>query len=49
METNGSGQPAAVKSSHSKKDADEYKSVTGGFLEEVVSLIDLKGADGSDK
>ena len=50
VETNGSGQPTGVKSSLSnRKESEEFKSVTGGFLEEVVSLISLKGADSTDK
>lgn len=49
VETNGSGQPTGVKSSLSnRKESEEFKSVTGGFLEEVVSLISLKGTDSTD-
>lgn len=50
VETNGSGQPTGVKSSLlNRKESEEFKSVTGGFLEEVVSLISLKGTDSTDK
>lgn len=45
--TNGVNQAMTDKSSQLKKGPGEYKSVTGDFLEEVVSLINLKGTDGS--
>jgi len=44
--TNGVNQTMTDKSSQVKKASGEYKSVTGDFLEEVVSLINLKGTDG---
>ena len=44
--TNGVNQaPQCDKSSQLKKGPGEYKSVTGDFLEEVVSLINLKSTD----
>ncbi|XP_078348130.1 rho GTPase-activating protein 44-like isoform X2 [Oculina patagonica] len=46
--TNGVNQLAQCdKSAQLKKGPGEYKSVTGDFLEEVVSLINLKGTDDS--
>lgn len=45
--TNGVNQAECDKSSQLKKGPGEYKSVTGDFLEEVVSLINLKGTDDS--
>lgn len=46
--TNGLNQLAQCdKSAQLKKSPGEYKSVTGDFLEEVVSLINLKGTDDS--
>lgn len=45
--TNGVSQAITDKSPQLKKAPKEYKSVTGDFLEEVVSLINLKGTDGS--
>lgn len=44
--TNGVNQaPQCDKNSQLKKGPGEYKSVTGDFLEEVVSLINLKSTD----
>ena len=47
--TNGVNQAMPDKSPQLKKAPGEYKSVTGDFLEEVVSLINLKGTDGSSQ
>jgi len=45
LETNVSSRPPPDKSIEQRKDSDQFKSVTGGFLEEVVSLISLKTSD----
>lgn len=47
LETNGSSQPPSDKSNQHKKSAGEFKSVTGGLLEEVVSLISSKSTSDS--
>ena len=46
LETNGSSRPPVETNTEQKpKAAGEFKSVTGGFLEEVVGLISLKNSD----
>ncbi|XP_068673991.1 rho GTPase-activating protein 44-like isoform X2 [Montipora foliosa] len=46
VETNGSvTRPPSDKCFEHKKQSNEFKSVTGGFLEEVVSLISFKNPD----
>ena len=45
LETNVSSRPPPDKSIEQRKGSDQFKSVTGGFLEEVVSLISLKTSD----
>ena len=45
LETNGSSRPPVDQNTEQKKASGEFKSVTGGFLEEVVSLISLKNSD----
>ncbi|XP_015778919.1 PREDICTED: rho GTPase-activating protein 44-like [Acropora digitifera] len=46
VETNGSvSRPSSDKIFDHRKHSSEFKSVTGGFLEEVVSLISFKGPE----
>lgn len=46
VETNGSvSRPLSDKIFDHRKHSSEFKSVTGGFLEEVVSLISFKGPE----
>ena len=45
VETNGSVCRPSDKIFDHRKHSSEFKSVTGGFLEEVVSLISFKGPE----
>lgn len=46
VETNGSvSRSSSDKIFDHRKHSSEFKSVTGGFLEEVVSLISFKGPE----